>query len=330
MTLTALVLLVVAAATHAGWNLLGKRHHPSVGFFLAAIVCAFLWLVPVSHRWWSAVPAISPRVWLLLALTSACQAFYFINLAGAYRHGHMSIAYPVVRSLPALAVLAVTHLIGQGRPVTAVAIVGIVVVVGGGFVLPMRRLGELRLKNYLHLSGLFAVLAGVGITGFTVIDYAALKMLRETPGLDVPPMGIAIIYFQLLQLGSIVLLGLYVLLSSRERRAVRDVVAGKRLVLVITGLGLAATYTLVLTAMGLATNVSYVYAFVQLSIPLGALAGVLILKEPPHVAKFIGVAMIFAGLILVALGSAAKDPPSRPPEEITSTVAPAEAPPPVR
>ena len=36
-------------------------------------------------------------------------------------------------------------------------------------------------------------------------------------------------------------------------------------------------------------------------VALAALAGVLILREPPYVPKFIGVATIFAGLVLVAL-----------------------------
>ncbi len=49
-------------------------------------------------------------------------------------------------------------------------------------------------------------------------------------------------------------------------------------------------------------NVSYVVGFRQLSIPLGATLGVLVLKEAPHAPKIAGVAIMFVGLILVALG----------------------------
>ena len=54
--------------------------------------------------------------------------------------------------------------------------------------------------------------------------------------------------------------------------------------------------------MGHVTNVSYVVAFRQLSIPLGAVLGVLVLGEPGYRPKLAGVALMFGGLILVALG----------------------------
>ena len=34
MNATAVILLLVSAVTHAGWNLLSKREHPSAAFFL--------------------------------------------------------------------------------------------------------------------------------------------------------------------------------------------------------------------------------------------------------------------------------------------------------
>jgi uncharacterized membrane protein len=48
--------------------------------------------------------------------------------------------------------------------------------------------------------------------------------------------------------------------------------------------------------------VSYVVGFRQLSIPLGAMAGILVLKEAPHAPKLAGVAIMFVGLILLAMG----------------------------
>ncbi|MPN49957.1 hypothetical protein SDC9_197581 [bioreactor metagenome] len=54
--------------------------------------------------------------------------------------------------------------------------------------------------------------------------------------------------------------------------------------------------------MNFVTNVSYIQAFRQLSLPLGFVAGVMILKERSGAPKLAGVAMIVAGLLLVALG----------------------------
>ena len=302
MTLMAIVLCLLAAAMHAGWNLLGKRHHPSVGFFMVSLAVGVVMLTAVSWQWWWAVPGFPAEVWYLLLATIACQAFYFISLSGAYRHGHMSVAYPLARSLPAVAVLGLTYWLGQGKPVTVLCVAGIALVVLGAITLPMRRLGELRLKNYLNASCAFAVLAAVGITGFSVIDDRALRILRADEGLGLSKMGAAFAYFQFEMLGTVLLLGPYVFLRRRGREVVREVVRTKRLPIILTAFGLAATYPLVLTAMGYATNVSYVYAFIQLGIPLGALAGMLVLAEPRFVAKYVGVALIFAGTILVALG----------------------------
>ncbi|MBU4428239.1 MAG: hypothetical protein KKE37_02670 [Verrucomicrobia bacterium] len=54
--------------------------------------------------------------------------------------------------------------------------------------------------------------------------------------------------------------------------------------------------------MGFAGNISYVVAFRLLGIPLAALLGILILRESRHPPKFVRVALMFVGLILVATG----------------------------
>ena len=53
--------------------------------------------------------------------------------------------------------------------------------------------------------------------------------------------------------------------------------------------------------MMFASNVSYIAAFRQVSIPLGALLGILILKEKATHAKIAGVVIISIGLVVVAL-----------------------------
>jgi drug/metabolite transporter (DMT)-like permease len=61
-------------------------------------------------------------------------------------------------------------------------------------------------------------------------------------------------------------------------------------------------YGLVLVAMPLARDVSYVSAFRQVSIPIGALLGILALKEPAYPFKLAGTGILFVGLVLVGLG----------------------------
>jgi len=59
---------------------------------------------------------------------------------------------------------------------------------------------------------------------------------------------------------------------------------------------------LILLAMGLVSNVSYVQAFRQMSLPLGVLLGVLFLHERPGPPRLAGIALVVFGLLLAALG----------------------------
>ena len=53
--------------------------------------------------------------------------------------------------------------------------------------------------------------------------------------------------------------------------------------------------------MGFVTNVSYIQAFRQMSLPLGVLAGILILKESHPPVKLAGIALVVGGLLLTSL-----------------------------
>ena len=70
----------------------------------------------------------------------------------------------------------------------------------------------------------------------------------------------------------------------------------------IAGTGIVFAYGLALIAMAFVSNVSYVAAFRQLSIPIGAGFGIMLLKEPCHTPRRCGVAIILIGLIMVGMG----------------------------
>ena len=68
------------------------------------------------------------------------------------------------------------------------------------------------------------------------------------------------------------------------------------------GIGIYLAYGLVLISMAYVSDVSYVVAFRQLSVPLGALVGVWLLRERRSIPKALGVALAFAGVLLVGAG----------------------------
>src|SRR5512137_863078 len=118
MTSTAILLITLSAFAHAFWNLLGKRRNPTAAFFLAASLGALVCLSPVLVWHWQSILHIPGSVWLLLGGAGITQAMYMIGLAGAYRNGDMSVAYPLVRAIPVILIAIVGSLLRLGKPIS--------------------------------------------------------------------------------------------------------------------------------------------------------------------------------------------------------------------
>ncbi|MBN1935458.1 MAG: multidrug DMT transporter permease [Anaerolineae bacterium] len=313
MTLTAVILILISAGTHAGWNLIGKREHPSAAFLLLANTLGFVWLAPALLLFGRALPAFPAAVWGWLIVTGLCQALYYAALAGAYRAGDMSVAYPLARSTPVVLVAAFNLILGRTSRISVLALAGIPLIVLGGLLLPLRRFSDLRpgqagCKTYLQASTLLALLAALGTTGYSLIDDHALRLLRialgrrAAPGLPVDGAAATVLFAFLEGVTSSFWLALFVLAAKQRRTDLARVWREQIRPAALAGLGIYLGYTLVLVAMGFVRDVSYVVAFRQLSIPLGALVGVLVLKEPSYALKWAGVGIMFAGLVLVGIG----------------------------
>jgi len=304
MSSVAVVLLLIAACTHAGWNVLGKRQHPSTAFFLAANLLGGLMLSPwvLSHA--AVVRACPLEVWGWLALTGLFMAMYYAGLAGAYRSGDMGIAYPLARALPVLGVAGLRMIVTAGNGISPVALVGMALVVAGALILPLKSFRAPRGALTQRVTILLAVVTAVGTIGYSLIDDTALRILRAVPDLDASGVSRTIVYAFLEAVSSSLWLGAYVL-SSAKRRAMGASILTDRTGLgraCLTGAGIYVTYTIVLVAMGFVRDVSYVVAFRQLSIPVGAWLSVLVLREPAPLPRVVGTITVFVGLVLTALG----------------------------
>lgn len=301
MTTVAILLVTISAFVHAFWNLLGKRQNPSAAFFFLASAFAAICFTPLLLIYRDTLAAIPGRVWVWVALTSLFEAIYYIGLAGAYRHGDLSVAYPLARALPVILVALLTAGLNLGKPLSLVGVAGILLVVVGCLLLPLRSFQQHHLDRPLIIFYLLASLAALGTTGYTLVDNQALLDLRNAPGIGLSRIEIAFFYLALSSITITLTMGLYILLSAGERAELTKTwQAGKR-VAFITGLLIVGTYGLVLAAMEYADNVSYIAAFRQLSIPLGAVLGVLVQREPVYRTKVASIAIIFAGLVLVIL-----------------------------
>jgi len=303
MSIFAIILVLISAFMHAGWNLLSKSQDPSASFFLAASFIGALVLSPVLLVYWDTVAHGIPfQVWLQVIMAGFFMALYYIALAGAYRAGDISVAYPIARSSPVIVVTVVTLFLGRGDQVSGLCIAGIILVVGGCFLTPLQRFGDLHLKNYLNKTCGLALLAALGTSGYTLLDDEALRILRTSPQITMGNTWVTILYAFLEALWASIWLFLYVMASSGGRSGMHKMLNGNKKNAIFAGLAIQLTYGIVLISMAFVNNVSYVVGFRQLSIPLGAALGILVLKERLHPPKLVGVVIMFMGLILLAMG----------------------------
>lgn len=302
MSLTAAALIITSAFMHAGWNFISKRRNPSLAFFFVTAVFAALTISPILiiHR--AVLQGVPTAVWLLVLATGMAQLVYFFGLAGAYRRGDISLAYPLARALPVLFVAAISLLWGNGGQIGPLGLLGMALITIGCVILPLRHWQQLSLRAYQDVVVLMAVVAAIGTTGYTLIDDEALRQLRDA--LPLSTTQVTLLFIALQTNSTALMLGLGTLLSPTERGQLGQIWHNRTLLRtsLVTGVVIMATYGLVLAAMAYVTNVSYVAAFRQLSIPIGAVLGLTLQQEPRYRPKLLGIGIVSIGLVLVGIG----------------------------
>jgi drug/metabolite transporter (DMT)-like permease len=302
MTITATILLIVSAFTHAGWNLVSKKEYPTQAFYLLANTIGVICILPILFFYRDIIPFFPSSVWIFIVISGFFLAAYLATLAGAYRAGDISIAYPLIRSLPVIFVFIATLILGKGHEVGGLLITGIILIAAGCMVLPMKSFEDFQLKAYQNLCCFLAVLSALAVAGYTTVDDEALRQLRSFSGSPVNPIDGTLVYMVLEGISCLIWQGILVLCDSREKDNIRTVFKSGKRAAAITGIGIYITWGLVLVSMNYVVNVSYVAAFRQLSIPLGAIFGMTLLKEPRYWPKKAGIAAIFIGLVLAGFG----------------------------
>ena len=145
-------------------------------------------------------------------------------------------------------------------------------------------------------------MAAFASAGYSIIDDEALRLLRDSPALPIAGWQATILYAFFEGLITSLWLGGWVLFRERGRILMREILKTRASRALLAGAGMAAAYTLVLISLAFVSNVSYVVAFRQISIPMGTVFGILLLKEPGYTPKYLGGAIIFTGLVLVGTG----------------------------
>ncbi|MGI9279176.1 MAG: hypothetical protein ACR2PX_06045 [Endozoicomonas sp.] len=297
----AIILVLISSFMHAGWNCLGKRVKPSGTSFTLSALLGMLAFAPLLIFYIDWLGEISWGIWHLLILSGFFQAIYFLGLGQSYRFGDMSLMYPVSRALPVLLVPPVIGLLGWGAELSSEKWLAFTLIVSGCMILPLWHWSDFRWSHYLNPASAFAVMAAVGITGYSVVDSRALMLMRELWPIEGVAFKSALLYLILQAITTSLWLGLFSFPFRKQRREMAQLFADHRGALFFTGVAMFSTYCIVLTAMAFADNVSLIVALRQTSIPVGVLMGVWLLGERASSQKWWGTGLIASGLILVSI-----------------------------
>ena len=287
MTGSALALVIAAAFLHAAWNALSKLARDPLAFLWSSFSLATLLLLPFAVWKLTAQGGIPGAAFPFVAATVALHAIYFYALGSSYRFGDFSVVYPMARGL-GVALVPVLALPLFDERLSPLGMAGVFLVVVGIAALHLasgpRKAAALR-PIRLGPGTWWALLTGLTIAGYSVVDKAGVARLHPVP------------YITLMGLGSMLLLVPAVLARSRALRA--EWAVNGRAILAASTMNLTA-YLLVLFAFQL-SKAAYVVAGRELSIVLSALIGSLWLREGSLGPRLAGAAVVLAGVVCVAL-----------------------------
>ena len=300
MTFGAFLLIVFSAGLHASWNLLAKRNKMCVAFYaLLGLSSCMLW----QHVWfWTPVNVFSLplRFFLCLGGVVLSEFLYCAWLTKTYRTMEISTAYPMMRALPLIILPVITAITGWGKPLSAFAIIGLMIVFIGCLLMPLKSFADFRLKNYLNEHMLSILLVACGISGYTLLDSQGQAIMRAAYP-ETKPAVISLSYY--VCRGTLVAASLFMLVFSRaeERKNLLDYIRTRNWIPALAGVFSSLTYSSVLIAMNYVSNVTYVQIFRQLGLVIGVAGGILILKERCTATKIAGVILILTGLVISVL-----------------------------
>ncbi len=286
MTGLAVALLLGAASIHASWNYILKKSGGGIGFVWAFAALSSLFYAPlavaVSLYTGFTFP---PLALACIAASAVLHTVYYLLLDRGYRHGDLSVIYPLARATGPLLTIAVAIAILGERP-GPVALGGAALVVGGAFFLAA---SPARLRQAGALRGIgFALLTGCMIASYTVVDKQAVSAVL------VPPL----VLDWGANLGRVIVMAP---LALRRRDAVLAAWRDRRISVIAVAVLCPLSYIMVLTAMAF-TPVSYVAPAREISILFAALMGAHWLREGDVARRMLAALAMALGVVALALG----------------------------
>jgi drug/metabolite transporter (DMT)-like permease len=271
--------MLVTAAMHAAWNLFVKGDVDRLSALTAMMAGGGLLFAPVIFF----VPPPDPASWPFIALSIATHVGYYVFLLAAYRHGDLSLVYPIARGCAPLLV-AVGGFWVAGEALNLWQSAGVALLSAGIASLALERGWPLGKDGH---PALFALITACFIAGYSLTD-----------GLGVRHSGSPLGYIAwLFLLEAIPLLGFCLLL----RRQAFFAYLRARWPRALAGAVLSSGgYGIAIWAMSVATMASIV-SLRETSVLFGAAFGALFLGERFGWRRILAAVAVVGGNLLLHL-----------------------------
>ncbi len=289
MAFASLLLIILASFIHASWNLLAKRA-ASVG---PVFVFAYNLIACIAYAPWVLYLLMQGEgvAWTragvgFVLVSGLIHLAYSLCLQRGYQVADLSVVYPVARGTgPMLSTLGAFAILGETP--SGQGVLGLLLVVAGiGLIATQGDLAAFRRPG--GQAGVrWGTATGGLIASYTVVDAYAVKALGIAP--------VVLDWFS--NVLRFFLLAPLVLVAPRRALAV---MRGRWWLAVGVGLLSPLSYILVLAALTSGAPLSLVAPMREMSMMVGALMGMLILREEVGPWRLFGCGVLIAGVICLS------------------------------
>ena len=285
MSIGVFLLVLTAAFCHAVWNFVARKVSGNLVVVWLSLLTGCLLLLPVVVGIVVRYPvheSISTLPVRYMVATGVFHAIYFWLLSCAYRYGEISVVYPIARG-SGIGLTAVSAWLFLAEEISFLASIGIGMILIGVLSMsrPLQRGGD-KTREFL-----LALCVGVSIVAYSLTDKIGVSKVHP----------VLYIWSGFLIAG--IVLSPFVMISTRKK----ILRIGKEywFHILIIGAGAIGTYLMILFAFTMG-SVSYVVAIREFAVVVGALLGIIFLKERLTFAKIAAIAAITFGLVCIKLG----------------------------
>ena len=190
MPLQAVLLVLLGALIHAGWNIAAKKANGDARFtFFSCIIMLVVWSPLCIWLGWNVVPTWGIKEWGLMALSGFVHWVYFYCLLTGYRKSDLTIVYPLARGSGPLLSSSVAVVV-FGEQLSSLGVLGIAGVVVGVFLVAggpalftsfSKAAHDPAKKERVKAGVFWGLLTGALIACYTVLDAYAVKVIALSP-----------------------------------------------------------------------------------------------------------------------------------------------------